>query len=1241
MAPIRPKIYIEWAESLIGLPVKIPDNWWVGYTGSYLHDGKIKDFDSVNQKWMIELDDQDDDNEYLIAYDAICEYSNKKHSTFNQYHLPYELVLESIDKITNRDYLIMNTIKTESSSNDDDAMDSFSSINAATTATSIYVKKEEEDHDDGDDVYATTSWSRRIGRQQVKKEEEEEEKDDEDDDNPAEMNCKSNSNENSTGDHCDDGNSYDDWECGNWCRLLPATICKNNNDIKSEVVVEGGGTNTATSPTMASGKRMQSSNGRSGDGISSEDGIDLPDDTDDDDDDDEIIKEQRTNNIESDRKQPPSRPHRHSTQSSNGRSCDGISSQDSSSSPLFDPFDDTDDDDEIIKEQRTDDNQSPSSSPMNIKLAKDEERKNSINKNKRRSPRYHNTTSHHDDKTTTDVEDDDDDETSQLLPRKKKTRLLTHHPPSNNRSNDTVVEEQQQEEEEENICNEEEAKNIDDKVTDDDTDVDVDKGYESWTEGNWCFLLPTGSSSTPTTIKIRTELDESNTKEEEPELELEPEQQYQLEISDDTMTRPSSSTSSSSSFDNDDNDGLSDYEKLRLRNIARNNARLASLGLLSSSTATSTNTTMTKSSSRLLRKKRLKIMHHQDAAIRKQPIRRSLETSHAHSTKHRNCRKILSYAALHADDPDDNAELDESYSDDDSHNNNDDDDSSDNTERDESYSDDDDDSHSNNDDDDSSETSLTNNKRCKQQLVRGKHRRVDCPDLDENNNQCDTDYSDSEDGDEDNDEKMKSRTGRNSMNAYTKMQDKIWNDMFHRLISYKQQHNSTSVPRKYAADPKLGRWVNAQRKHYRDGTMSGYRVNLFNSIGFVWATFNSQWNEMFQRLVTYKKQHHESTLVSAGGYEADTQLGQWALDQRKNYKKENLSVDRIERLESIDFVWDQLEEQWMAMYDSLRAYKNKHKSTQVPRTYAAEGNHLPHLGSWVYRQKSLYKDGKLLEKRVECLNSIDFEWEVKQKDSSKISSTNTSLCVDDQAVNNNNEYDTAYSDSENGDGDDKLKKSRTRKNNTITYKKWQNKHWNDMFRRLVLYKRQYNSTSVPRNYAADLKLGSWVMYQRSQNEAISNHRVDLLNSIGFVWNALDSQWDRMFQRLVRYKKQHHGSTLVSAGGYEVDNQLKKWGDHQRQSYRRENISVDRIKRLESIDFVWDPLEEQWMAMYDRLRAYKNKHKSTQVPRTYTTAENHLPHLGSWVYKQRSLYRNGKSLEKRVEYLNSIDFEWEA
>ena len=89
MAPRRQKIDLEWADSLVGCPVKVPDHWWVGYTETYLHDGKIVSFDPVNQKWFIELDDQDDDDQYLMAYDAILEYCNKLHSTIDSFHLPF------------------------------------------------------------------------------------------------------------------------------------------------------------------------------------------------------------------------------------------------------------------------------------------------------------------------------------------------------------------------------------------------------------------------------------------------------------------------------------------------------------------------------------------------------------------------------------------------------------------------------------------------------------------------------------------------------------------------------------------------------------------------------------------------------------------------------------------------------------------------------------------------------------------------------------------------------------------------------------------------------------------------------------------------------------------------------------------------------------------------------------------------------------------------------------------------
>ncbi|OEU07696.1 hypothetical protein FRACYDRAFT_250718 [Fragilariopsis cylindrus CCMP1102] len=109
---------------------------------------------------------------------------------------------------------------------------------------------------------------------------------------------------------------------------------------------------------------------------------------------------------------------------------------------------------------------------------------------------------------------------------------------------------------------------------------------------------------------------------------------------------------------------------------------------------------------------------------------------------------------------------------------------------------------------------------------------------------------------------------------------------------------------------------------------------------------------------------------------------------------------------------------------------------------------------------------------------------------------------------------------------------------------------------------------------------------------------------------------------------------------ETDNQLGKWMNNQRQSYKRENLSVNRIERLELTGFVWDTFEEQWMVMYDRLVMYKKKHKSTLVPSCYN-GDNQLPYLGYWAVNQRVYYRDGKLLKKRVELLNSISFKWEV
>ncbi|OEU21483.1 hypothetical protein FRACYDRAFT_181442, partial [Fragilariopsis cylindrus CCMP1102] len=200
-----------------------------------------------------------------------------------------------------------------------------------------------------------------------------------------------------------------------------------------------------------------------------------------------------------------------------------------------------------------------------------------------------------------------------------------------------------------------------------------------------------------------------------------------------------------------------------------------------------------------------------------------------------------------------------------------------------------------------------------------------------------------------------------------------WDEMFQLLAAYKLQHGSTLVPTEYEVDPKLGSWVRSQRTCLKQGRLGKSRVKRLDTIGFVWKILDSvPWLEMYQKLVAYKKKH-KSTNVSIE-YQADPKLGRWVSAQRTNYNREVLSTDRINHLESIGFVWDPHDAQWMEMFSKLVEYKKQNKSTVVPRVYIED----PPLGLWASVQRVVNNQGKLSEKRSKLLNSVNFVWSAKE-----------------------------------------------------------------------------------------------------------------------------------------------------------------------------------------------------------------------------------------------------------------------
>ena len=81
--------------------------------------------------------------------------------------------------------------------------------------------------------------------------------------------------------------------------------------------------------------------------------------------------------------------------------------------------------------------------------------------------------------------------------------------------------------------------------------------------------------------------------------------------------------------------------------------------------------------------------------------------------------------------------------------------------------------------------------------------------------------------------------------------------------------------------------------------------------GWSWDPFTEQWEEGFEQLQAYVKQHGNAKVPQSYVTPDGLNLGVWVNSQRQNKSKNLLSQDRIERLEALSgWSWDPLTEQW-------------------------------------------------------------------------------------------------------------------------------------------------------------------------------------------------------------------------------------------------------------------------------------------------------------------------------------------
>ena len=107
---------------------------------------------------------------------------------------------------------------------------------------------------------------------------------------------------------------------------------------------------------------------------------------------------------------------------------------------------------------------------------------------------------------------------------------------------------------------------------------------------------------------------------------------------------------------------------------------------------------------------------------------------------------------------------------------------------------------------------------------------------------------------------------------------------------------------------------------------------------------------------------------------------------------------------------------------------------------------------------------------------------------------------------------------------------------------------------------------------------------------------------------------------------------VAPDGYN----LGTWLGTVRKNYRNGKLSAERIRQLEGIGVVWDPIQQLWLRGYAHAEKYYQEHGGLKTGKDYVCDDGYR--LGQWLVHQRKEYKAGRMKADRIEMLRRVGFE---
>ena len=195
--------------------------------------------------------------------------------------------------------------------------------------------------------------------------------------------------------------------------------------------------------------------------------------------------------------------------------------------------------------------------------------------------------------------------------------------------------------------------------------------------------------------------------------------------------------------------------------------------------------------------------------------------------------------------------------------------------------------------------------------------------------------------------------------------------------------------------------------------------------------------------------------------------------------------------------------------------------------------------------------------------------------------------------------------------------------------------WEERLSLYKAFKSEFGRDPNDKEFYQGIRIGRWVVKQRVafKEGVLDGYRLHKLLSIGFDFAPIDTLWEEKFN-LYKAFRSEFGRDPKKEEFYQGIN-LDTWVKSQRVHFKNGKINGDKLQKLLSIGFDFDPIETKWQRNFDLYKAFKAEFGRDPKQNEYYRGVN----LGNWVTAQRTYYNRGVMSEDRVQTLLSLGFDF--